>query len=101
MRTAIKEMVELGISRAVCGAALIDEINPKLIGNINLDTFNQADPETDVLGQCFGDYVTGLKILGLEDDDEEKSLEKAVAHGFIPYEGQEAAWRSLIQKRQT
>lgn len=61
------------------GIQLLDEKLPGWRGKFNGETLSTYDNETCVLGQQFGEYETGLRELGIWD---EESKDGGVGYGF-------------------
>lgn len=86
------------------GAKLLDEKASGWEKKIERD-LNMSSPNSCVLGQVFGNYVTGLAKLNLPLDGTDRNIQ--VAHGFEqPYPTEdgywprlEATWRRLLARR--
>lgn len=110
--------------RAECGAALLDadDVNWVFKPGVNTDTLIMSYAANCVLTQVYGNYATGLQVLGmtLETEDDIYTTEHdVVKNGFdlahaeahddecnIDVSGRESyrvltnAWRNLIVERQ-
>ena len=84
--------------RVARGAALLDELVPGWVTEVDLAWLKLADCSECVLGQVFDNYTFAVKLLGLEDP---------ASYGFdlAPEESDDdwpdlnAAWHSLILAR--
>lgn len=65
-------------ARVARGIALLDEMEPDWLDEIELDALNLASVSACVLGRVYGDYEAGLRTLGMDLDADAEP----VAHGF-------------------
>lgn len=85
------------------GAALLDERLPGWAQEIYVENLDLSDSCDCVLGQLFGDYLKGVRVLGLADE----TWAEPARLGFhrpdrrTQWETLSRAWRSLIARRQT
>lgn len=83
-------------ANAVRGAALLDERLPGWRAEIDVDRLDLGNTCNCVLGELFGSYDRGLKMLGLYDS-------QAGALGFFKrgrqtWSSLTAGWRALIAR---
>lgn len=60
------------------GAALLDKAKPDWFKNVNLDILNQTSASRCVVGQAFGNYTDGLRVLF----GGSSTCAEDVSHGF-------------------
>jgi hypothetical protein len=82
--------------------ALLDERLPHWVNRVDPRSLNMGDPLACVVGQVFGSWIKGGRVLGL-------SWDESIEHGFEVDEGpyiytRYAAltreWRDAIEERQ-
>jgi hypothetical protein len=93
-----RDVSERIISQSHQGSVLLDQVHPGWEFKVNLNLLEMSSAKCCVLGQLFGDFLTGAKTLRLDCSDLRSVL------GFLPegyYEVQQsnAAWVAEIQSR--
>lgn len=79
------------------GAALLDEQNPGWYKRINLDTLDQCDPSLCILGQLYGAWYTGNRILS--DFAENNDLDYSYGFDGSNNDTMTKVWTAFITKR--
>ena len=79
------------------GVALLDERLPGWDEEIDVDNLKLSDSCGCVLGQLFGHYDKGRRVLGLSDDDA-KHL-GFYKYGATRWERLSGAWCDVIRRR--
>jgi len=101
--TALPETAEYAVS---CGVAVLDELSPGWADSVDVDTLDVSNGDVCILGQLFGDYLTGCDMLHLRGDaparcgfnvvvDKEETDATAEAWRSLQSE-----WTRVIQVRQ-
>lgn len=85
--------------RVDAGAALLDREEPGWEDKIDLDTLKLHDPCRCVLGQVFGLYSTGARVLDLNIDASSDHAFEVSEYGKDSYTGLTRAWKALIRAR--
>ncbi len=87
------------------GSNLLDTHVPDWYWAINLDTLNQNDMDSCVVGQLFGDWTVGLMRMGLDERDWDDVVYRGFS-GNSPFKHRDDptptltnAWRALIEGR--
>ena len=91
------------------GVRLLDREAPGWEGRVRADMLVMVSQKLCVLGQLYGDYITGLDMLNLLSEPfEDMDFDKIASHGFClnpnqyllqSYDDLSRAWRDFIKKR--
>lgn len=87
------------------GAAFLDKQMPGWADKINLDDFSIVYPWNCVLGQLYGDYLAGVKTVGLTEEHAARDygFDRCCCGGTsdYTYKDLEKEWMFLIEQRKT
>ena len=87
--------------RALRGVDFLDIEMPGWINHIDVDSLDLFDCDNCVLGQLFGEYTKGIKILEIGNDDAvhcgfESCHVICGGGGFMDYAELTTAWKNII-----